>query len=69
MAETKLDRVAFEDCRMRESMWSEVKLPKARFDRCDLAKAAMDTNAVDGVGRKHLPRFPAGQIRCLSLRG
>lgn len=39
MGDGKLDRVAFERCRLRESLWSNVKLVKARFDECDVTRA------------------------------
>ena len=49
LSETRLDRVCFVDCRLRESLWADVKLPKVRFERADLTRAQWMRTPLAGI--------------------
>ena len=49
MSETKLDRVHFLDCRMRESLWADLRMPKVLFERADLMRAQWIRTPLNGV--------------------
>ena len=48
LSETKLDRVAFEACPMRESLWVNVKLGRVRFSESDLAQSEWSYTPLKG---------------------
>jgi len=49
LSETKLDRVYFADCRLRESLWADAKLLKIRFERSDLTRTQWIRTPLMGI--------------------
>ena len=49
LSESKANRVAWQDCRLRESLWQDVKLKVASFERCDLTSAQLRYMPMEGL--------------------
>ena len=49
-------------------MWTEIKLPKARFDRCDLGKAQWVRTPLKGLDMSTC-QIPGWSITLFDLRG
>ena len=49
VSETKLDRVWLMDCRLRESLWADVKMPRLRMERTDLSRAQWIRTPLAGI--------------------
>lgn len=68
LSECKLDRVIFEECRLRESLWGDVKLPKVRFDHCDLNRAQWLRTPLMGIDLSTC-QIPGWNISLFDLKG
>ena len=53
---------------MRESLWSEVRLPKARFENCDLTRAQWTRTPLMGTDMSTC-RIDGWSITLYDLRG
>ena len=68
LSETKLDRVILENCRLRDSIWNAVRLPKARFECCDLSKAQWMRTPLAGMDLSS-SQIEGWTITLMDLRG
>jgi len=68
LSESKTNRIAWVDCRLRESLWQDVKLKFASFERCDLTSAQIRYMPMEGLNMTTCT-LDSLQIDPLDLRG